>query len=586
MDFLLKIINSPVSPAHLAVLFALVIALGVRLGKIKFGGISLGVTFILFVGIVLGHFYNTLVVAPHAADEGFKQAMANQTLIINFVKELGLILFVYCIGIQVGPSFFATFKKGGVGMNMLAVALIGLNILMMLGLYFLVFYEGDGASNKENLAMMTGVLCGAVTNTPALGAANNVLPSVFSGVTDFSIGNGYACAYPLGVVGMIGTTILIKYICKVKLEDEAKDFELTQETDPGQQPVTFVLRITNKAVFGRKLYELSNFLKGEFICSRAKVGDKIIIPTRDFELSENAELVIVCAQTDKPAIAALIGDVIEEDKEMKASKSSNYVSSVLIVTKTAIEGKTLGELQISSLYKVNVTRVMRAGLAMFASRDLRLQMGDSIRVVGAEENVKRLENVVGNAQKGLTTPNIGMIFLGIFMGIILGQIPISIPGVEVPVKLGLAGGPLVMAIFIGAFGYKFKISSYISVSANLMLREVGLALFLAGVGIQAGASFWHTVTNGGLTYVWTGFLITTIPILICGLYGRLKMKLNYFTLMGLIAGSNTDPPALAFANQTAGNDAPAVGYSTVYPLTMFLRILVAQLVLLIMIPMV
>jgi len=589
MEWINAIISNPAGPAYLAIAFALVIWFGVKLGKIKFGGVALGVTFVLFVGIVVGHIYFNYVALPHAGGDmaGAKEFLATQDKIINFVKEFGLILFVYCIGLQVGPGFFATFKKGGIGMNMLSTGLILLNVAVMLGLYFLIFYHVGDPMNKQNLAMMTGVMYGAVTNTPGLGAANSVLPSLFGGDVSFNIGSGYACAYPLGVVGIIGATIALRYLCRVKLDEEARRIEEENEADPTAIPHHFYLQVTNKGVIGKTLKELHDFLKRDFVCSRAKVDGQMFIPNGDTKLEEGMKLMLVCAEVDMEAIATLIGERLQESWRKEINESTTYVSRRLVVTNPAVNGKTFNDLHFSTIYHVNVTRVTRSGMTMFASRGFRLQMGDRLLMTGTEENLERVKELVGDEVKHLEHPNVGTIFLGILVGVLVGQIPVPIPGVEVPVKLGLAGGPLVVAILIGAFGYKFKITAYTTTSANLMLREVGLALFLAGVGIQAGATFWDTVAKGdGIIYVGAGFLITVIPILICGLVGRLKMKLNYFTLMGLIAGTNTDPPALAFANQTANNDAPAIGYSTVYPLSMFLRILVAQLVLLLLIPIV
>lgn len=586
MEWINSILLNPTGPAFLAIIFALVIWLGVKLGKLSLGGISLGVTFVLFVGILAGHLYQVYVVTPHEADAAFMAKMANQGVVINFVKEFGLILFVYCIGLQVGPSFFATFKKGGVGMNMLSVCIILLNVAVMLGLYFLVFHRAGDPQNKEHLAMMTGVMYGAVTNTPGLGAATSVLPSLFPDGFDFNIGNGYACAYPLGVLGIIGGTIALRYLCRIRLKDETEEIEREQEADPHSIPHHFYLLVTNKGVFGKTLQELHSFLKCDFVCSRAKIDEQMIVPNGQTKLEKGMKLMMVCAEADQEAVTSVIGEPLQESWRKEINEMTKYVSRKLIVTNPAVNGKTFDDLHFSTLYNVNVTRVTRAGLTLFARRGFRLQMGDRLLMTGTEENIERVREVVGDAVKHLDHPNVGMLFLGILLGVLLGQVPIPLPGVDIPVKLGLAGGPLIVAIIIGAFGYKFKITAYTTTSANLMLREVGLCLFLAGVGIQAGATFWETVKNGGLTYVWTGFLITTIPILLGGLYGRLRMKLNYFTLMGLIGGTYTDPPALAFANQTANNDAPAIGYSTVYPLSMFMRILVAQLVLLLLIPIV
>ena len=571
MEWLTNIIQNPGSIAHLVVIYALVISLGVKLGKIKFGGISLGVTFVLFVGIVVGHIYSHYIVDPKT-NEFITHAAQKET--IDFVKELGLILFVYFIGLQVGPGFFATFKKGGVGMNLIAAGIVLLNILVMLGLYFLVFPQ-----NNYNLAMMVGTMYGAVTNTPGLGAATSVVKD-FSGdwgalgVPDLA--SSYACAYPLGVVGIILATIAIRYLLGIKLEQEQEAIRKEQERDPHATPKHMVIKVTNKSVVGRSLHELHSILNRQFVITRCIKNDEMFVPNGDTQLELGMQVHLVCAEDEAEPISMLMGEVVEgkDWKDDYDKEKANYVSHRLVITKPEINGKTFGQLHFSSIHGVNVTRVTRNGMDLFADRNLRLQVGDRILVTGPAENIERLKRVIGAEVKKLNHPNVGAIFFGIMLGIILGQINFG-----AGVKLGLAGGPLVVAILIGAFGYRYKINTYTSTSANLMLREVGLLLFLSSVGIQAGAKFWDTIMNGGITYVWTGFLITIVPILIMGIIARKTLKLNYFTLMGLIAGSNTDPPALAFANQTAGNDAPAVGYSTVYPLSMFLRILMAQVVL-------
>lgn len=571
MDWLTNIITNPGSIAHLVVIYALVISLGVKLGKIKFGGVALGVTFVLFVGILVGHIYSNYIVDPAT---GSTITHSAQKELIDFVKELGLILFVYCIGLQVGPGFFATFKKGGVGMNLIAVGIVMLNILVMLGLYFLVFDH-----NNYNLAMMVGTMYGAVTNTPGLGAANSVVKDFAgdwgaAGMPDLA--SSYACAYPLGVVGIILATILVRYLCKIRLEKEQEQLRLERESNPSATPKHLVLKITNPAVVGRTLHDLHSFLKRQFVITRCMVDGEVFVPNGETKLEMGMRVRLVCVQEESEVITALMGEAVENEDWKEADEKIKYVSRRYVITKPEINGKTLGQLHFSTIYGVNVTRVTRNGMDLFADRNLRFQVGDRILVTGPEENVERLKRVVGAQVKHLDHPNVGALFFGILLGIIVGQINFG-----AGVKLGLAGGPLVVAILIGAFGYRYKINSYVSTSANLMLREVGLLLFLSSVGIQAGAKFWETIVNGGVHYVWTGFLITIIPILIMGVVARKVLKLNYFTLMGLIAGSNTDPPALAFATQTAGNDAPAIGYSTVYPLAMFLRILMAQVVLMI-----
>ncbi len=570
MDWLQKIICDPGSIAHLVVIYALVISLGVKLGKIKFGGVALGVTFVLFAGIVVGHIYSHYIVDP--ATNTFI-THSGQKELIDFVKELGLILFVYCIGLQVGPGFFATFKKGGVSMNLIAVGIVALNVTVMLCLYFLIFDQ-----NNYNIAMMVGTMYGAVTNTPGLGAANSVVKDFAgdwgaAGVPD--IASSYACAYPLGVVGIILATILLRYICKISLDHEQEKIRQAQERDPHATPKHLVIKVTNQAVVGRTLHELHSFLNRQFVISRCIKNEEIIVPNGETKLEIGMEVHLVCAEDEAEPITALLGERVAKDWTADLDKTK-YVSRRLVITKDEINGKTFGQLHFSTIYGVNVTRVTRNGMELFADRNLPLQVGDRLLVTGREENVEQVKNAIGGSVKRLDHPNVGAIFFGILLGVLVGQIDFG-----AGMKLGLAGGPLVVAILIGAFGYRFKINTYTSTSANLMLREVGLLLFLSSVGIQAGAKFWDTILTGGIHYVWTGFLITIIPILIMGFIARKFLKLNYFTLMGLIAGSNTDPPALAFANQTAGNDAPAVGYSTVYPLSMFLRIIVAQLVLMI-----
>lgn len=584
MEWLIKILQNPTSIAHITLLYALTIALGVRLGRWKIGGqkhgIALGVTFVLFVGIVLGHIFTHVpgLYADPAA------AVASQKEVIDYVKELGLILFVYCIGLQVGPSFFATFKQGGTKMNIVAAGLVLLNCVVMVSLFFIGnstgLLTGDA---KTNLSMMVGVMYGAVTNTPGLGAANSLLPDLFHSAQVPAIASGYACAYPLGVVGIILATIALRFICRINLDEEQAKLAAEAELDPSATPHHMAVRVTNKAVLGRTLHQLHDFLNRQFVVSRCFRADgSMVIPNGETELEDGMEVHITCAEAEAEPIAILMGEVIPRGQWAESTETTDYVSARLVVSKPEINGKTFGQLHFSTIYGVNVTRVTRNGMDLFANRNLRLMVGDRLMVTGTQENIDRLKEVIGHSVKKLEHPNVGAIFFGIFCGILLGQLPIPIPGVEVPVKLGLAGGPLVAAILIGAFGYRFKINSYTSTSANLLLREIGLILFLASVGIQAGATFVDTVLGGdGIHYVWMGFLITTIPILIMGTVARYWLKLNYFTLMGLIAGSNTDPPALAFGSQTAGNDAPAVGYSTVYPLSMFLRILMAQLVLII-----
>ena len=535
-------------------LYSFVIAVGVLLGKIKFFGVSLGVTFVLFTGIVCGHF-----------------GLTGNTQILTFLQDFGLILFVFCIGLQVGPSFFSSFKKGGIAMNLVAMGIVALNIVVAVALYY-------GLNGRIELPMMVGILCGAVTNTPGLGAANEALSQLnYNGP---QIAMGYACAYPLGVLGIIGSIIAIRYICRINLKKEEEDIAKEEAANPHLTPRMMHLEVHNEALAGKTLLQVRDFMGRDFVCSRILQNGHVSIPNRDTVFHLGDQLFVVCAEDDAEAIIAFIGPKIEVDWE---KQDTPMVSRRILITQPKMNGKQLGEFHFSSMYGVNVTRVNRSGMDIFASRNLTLQVGDRVMVVGPQDAVERVANLMGNSLKRLDHPNIVTIFVGIFLGIFFGSLPIAFPGIPTPVKLGLAGGPLIVSILIGRFGYKLKLVTYTTMSANLMLREIGIALFLASVGIKAGENFVNTVVDGdGLLYVGCGFLITVIPLLIMGAVARWHYKMNYFMLMGLIAGSNTDPPALAYSNQTAGNNAPAVGYSTVYPVSMFLRILTAQLLILIL----
>lgn len=557
MNWLQDLLTNPNSIAHIVALYAFVIAAGVLLGKIKFFGISLGVTFVLFVGIVAGHF-------------GF----TGNPAILSFVQDFGLILFVFCIGLQVGPSFFSSFKRGGITLNLLAVGIVFLNIAVALILYFAL-------QGRVDIPMMVGILCGAVTNTPGLGAANEALQQLHYQGPEIAM--GYACAYPLGVMGIILSMIIIRYICRVDVKQDSDEIQKEEEANPHMKPYTISLKVQNEALSGKTLSQVQNFLARDFVCTRIIQDGHMITPNANTVLRLGDRMFLVCAEDDSEAIMAFIGPKIEQDWDATNQQDKPMVSRRILVTQPNINGKTLGELHFSSMYGVNVTRVNRSGMDLFAARQLRLQVGDRVMVVGPQDAIERVANLLGNQLRRLDHPNIVTIFVGILCGILFGSLPIAIPGMPTPVKLGLAGGPLIISILIGRFGHKVKLVTYTTMSANLMLREVGLVLFLASVGIKAGENFVQMVVEGdGVLYVGLGFLITFIPLVITGIVARWHHRVNYFTLMGLIAGSNTDPPALAYANQIAGNDAPAVGYSTVYPLTMFLRILTAQLLVLLM----
>ena len=556
MEWLVQLFTNNESVAHIALLYAVVIAIGVYLGKIKVGGVSLGVTFVLFAGIVAGHI-------------GFTAPVD----ILTFVQDFGLILFVFMIGLQVGPGFFESFGTAGVKLNGLAATMIVLNILVMFGCYF-VFFD---TKNSASLPMMVGTLYGAVTNTPGLGAANEALGSVY-GDNAPQIASAYACAYPLGVLGIIGAIILIRTICKIKLEKEEEQLTAMEGAKATQKPYKMHLEVTNKYLEGKTLLQVHDFLNRDFVVSRLVHEGELSIPNRNTVFHLGDQMLIVCAEADQEAIMAFIGPKLDIDFEQQ---DQPLVSKRILVTNPSINGKSFGQMHFSSVYGVNVTRVTRHGMELFASPSLPLQVGDRIMVVGPEDAVDRVANKMGNSIKRLDAPNIATIFVGIILGIVFGSLPIAIPGMPVPLKLGIAGGPLIIAILIGRYGYKIKLVTYTTTSANMMLREIGLVLFLASVGIKAGAGFYNTVVEGdGLLYVLAGFLITIIPILIVGPIARMKFKFNYFTIAGMVSGAYTDPPALAYSNSICSKEAPAVGYSTVYPLSMFLRILTAQLVVL------
>ena len=557
MSWIENLLFTPSSVAHTVLLYSFVIAVGVYLGKMKVFGISLGVTFVLFVGLLAGHF-------------GF----IGEANIMHFLQEFGLILFVYSIGLQVGPGFFSSFKKGGMTLNLLASGIVVLNVAVACTIYFL-------ANGKVEMPIMVGILSGAVTNTPGLGAAQQTLSQLhFDGKLDVvpEIASGYAAAYPLGVIGIILSMLILRALFKIKLDKE--EHQIEEETAASVlKPHVVTYKVENQLIFGKPLGELMNLIDRNFVVSRIKKNnDEVIIPLSTTIIEEGDLLLIVLSVQDEDALKAFIGSPVEMD--WKAIPAP-VVSRRILVTKSEFNGRTIGSLRLPMGYRLNATRVNRAGVDLLANPNLTLQIGDRLTVVGKLEDINRLAERLGNSMKRLNEPNMITLFVGIFLGIILGSIPLAIPGMSSSMKLGLAGGPLVVAILIGRFGYKMKLVTYTSTSASLMLREIGICLFLASVGISAGGTFAETVFTGdGLLWVLWGFLITIIPLLIIGSIARGYYKINYFTLIGLIAGSNTDPPALAYANKTTSTDASSVAYSTVYPLTMFLRVLTAQLLIL------
>ena len=538
---------------HSILLLSFVIAAGIQLGKIKVFGVSLGITLVLFVGIILGHFGFTI----------------NHN-VIHFFKEFGLILFVYSVGMQVGPGFFSSFKQGGITLNMLACGIVFLGVLTAVILHY---------ATGIPMPTMVGILSGAVTNTPGLGAAQQAF-SDMHGVSDNTIALGYAVAYPLGVIGIILSIILIKYIFRVSFDKENEQLNSEDSSHTNEaKPISLIVK--NPAIFNKTVAELSNLLEHrDFVISRVwrDSNKQIEIASANTVLQENDKVFVITTETDAETIKTFIGEEIDMERKQWIRMESQFINRRILITKPELNGKRLGQLKLRKLYGINITRINRAGVDLVAKPGLTLQVGDRVNVVGTETAVSNVEKVLGNSMKRLNEPNLITIFVGIALGIVLGSIPISFPGIPQPVKLGLAGGPLVVAILISRFGYHYKLITYTTQSANLMLREIGITLFLACVGISAGDGFVDTiVNNGGFAWIGYGFIITFVPLMIIGCIGRYFCKVNYFTLMGLIAGSTTDPPALAYSNATAGNDAPSVGYATVYPLTMFLRVLTAQL---------
>lgn len=528
--------------ASTIILYSFVIAFGIILGKIKFGGVSLGVTFVLFVGIILGQ-------CGYTAD-------AN---VIKFIREFGLILFIFAIGLQVGPAFFSSFKEGGIKLNMLAVLGVALNVAIVLAIYYLT----DNATMEE----LVGVMSGAVTNTPGLAAAQQTVGNAEAVDT---MARGYAAAYPLGVVGIILAMLIVKWAFRIKVSDEISAINKERE-DSQLKPYIASFEVKNERLEGMTILKLHDIINCNFVVSRQMEADgSIVIPMSQTQIHNGDKLLLVISSQDLPKFVAVLGNEIEMDWDVVTP--SEVVSRRILITKSEFNGVTLGSLRLHNGYRLNATRVNRAGVDLLASAGLRLQMGDRLTVVGQLADIERLATKLGNSMKRLNQPNLVTIFVGILFGILLGSIDVGMG-----MKLGLAGGPLVVAILLSRFGYKFKLVTYTSSSASMMLRELGICLFLASVGIAAGDHFIEKVFNEtGMWWVIWGFMITIIPMIIVGVIARGVYKINYLTIMGLMSGGCTDPPALAYANNSTGNDAPAVAYSTVYPLTMFLRVVAAQ----------
>lgn len=546
MDFISDLLMpGNVSIASTLVLYSFVIAAGIYIGKLRIFGVSLGVTFVLFVGILMGHF-------GYVVDND----------VLKFVREFGLILFIFSIGLQVGPGFFSSFKKGGMRLNFLAVLIIALNVAIVLCIYYF--------GNIHDISALVGVMSGAVTNTPGLAAAQQTVSQMAGGPEQANImASGYAAAYPLGVVGIILSMFIIKWIFRIRIDDEIKQIETDQE-DSQLKPYFMTVEVENKLVDGKTMLELHDIVNTNFVVSRLMTTEgNIVIPKSSTTIHTGDKLKIVCSAAEADRFRAVIGPDVEMDWD---STPTPVYSRRIVITKSEYNGVALGSLRLHNGYQVNCTRVNRAGVDLLASPNLRLQMGDRVTVVGNLEDIDRLADRLGNSMKRLNQPNLITIFVGIILGIILGSVNLGFG-----MKLGLAGGPLVVAILLSRFGYKFKLITYTSSSASLLLRELGICLFLASVGIAAGKDFASAVFNAtGMWWVIWGFVITVVPLVVVGLIARGRDRINFLTIMGLSSGSYTDPPALAYANNSTGNDAPAVAYSTVYPLTMFLRVVAAQ----------
>jgi len=539
---------------HSIMIMSLVITIGILLGKFSIKGISLGSTWILFMGILFSHF-------------GLRMDPGS----LHFLKEFGLILFIFSVGLQMGPGFFSSFKKGGMSLNVMALAIVLLGVLTT---WIIQLLSG------EDMASMVGVMSGAITNTPGLGAAQQAFVEN-NGINNNLIAMGYAVAYPLGVVGIIMCIIIFKNIFKIDMIKEAAHVDsMNKDEDKAAELVS--VKVTNPGVYGKTIYDIVKFINKKFVVSRVLHNeDEVEMGSPKIKVQEGDKLFVVTSAEDVDSIVAFIGERVDMDYEEWQKYDTGLISKRIVVTKPSLNGKTLGFLNLRNSFGVNVTRVNRVGLDLVANPSLALQVGDRVVAVGTKSAIANVTKLLGNSSKNLKKPHLVAIFTGIALGIILGSIPVIFPGMPQPVKLGLAGGPLIIAILMGRFGSRFKIVTYSTVSANLMLREIGISLFLACVGLGAGEGFVDTIVNkGGYMWILYGFIITVLPLLIVGTISKFVYKTDFFSLMGLISGSTTDPVALQYANNLAGNDRPSVAYATVYPLTMFLRVLAAQIMIL------
>lgn len=551
MDWLRALFTDTNAVAHIILVYALVVALGTLLGRIKVAGISLGVTFVLFVGLAAGHFGLTV---PEP--------------VLFFIRDFGLTLFIFFVGLQVGPSFFSSFKSGGLVLNLLTVMIVLLGIVVTVALWFLL-------KDWVSLPQMLGVHYGAVTNTPGLGATQEALDLLHYEGENIAV--AYACAYPLGVVGAIFSAVLLRKIFSIDLAEEDKHWE-TEEKEHNREPIFFHVEVTNPAVAGKTLGAIREFTGRSFICSRILSKGKLSSPTAETVVQEGDVLRIVAAPEDRLPVTAFFGG--EKQGVDLATEKSPLATRTILITREKFNGMTLKALALNQMDGVNITRVFRAGMTLFPYSNLHLQVGDQVYCVGPEPALQRLETLLGNKMKKLYHPNIFTIFVGLAFGIVLGSIPIAVPGMPAPLKLGLAGGPLIVAILLGRFGNFARLVTYTTQSASLMMREIGISLFLASVGLAAGESFVAAITQGnGLLYVLLGLFVTLIPLIVVGVVARKVYRINYHSIVGLMAGATTDPPALAYAATLSEKNSSSVAYSTVYPLAMFLRILTGQLLL-------
>ena len=550
MEWLWNLMADHESVAYTVIVYSVVIAIGVALGKVKFFGISFGIAWVLFAGIAM-------------AEMGFTV----NTHIQHFIKEFGLILFVYTIGLQVGPGFFSAFKKEGIKLNLLAVISIATCVATVIAIHYLT---------NTDMNTLVGIMSGAVTNTPGLGAANAALAEKF-GEDAPSLTTMYAVAYPFGVFGIIIVMLGLRGIFKVNIEAEKRLNSLRHSKD--QVIINrFAIKVSNPSLFGKKLSVIKKTLDFDFTISRMCRKGEILLADADTLIEEGDVVLVVANQRENEKFFTLMGDSVAITDYFPDEKDMRYTSRRINVTQRAIFTRTLGELDVRRRFGVTITRVFRAGVEFVPSAHTKLQFGDTITVIGDETHIQLVSKEFGNSKRRLQTPHIAELFMGITLGVLLGSIPFSIPGIPGAVRLGLAGGPLIVAILISRYGGKFSVTHYVSQSANLMVREIGIVLFLASVGLDAKAKFIETLLHGdGLYWMGLGVLITLIPLLVTSLIARIKGKLDYLEICGLLSGASTDPPALAFANDMSNSEIPALTYASVYPLTTFLRIMVAQL---------